>query len=45
MSDFSSLPDDEQDSPRCPVPTWALRPLAIVLPLAALVVLLWIIFR
>jgi len=46
MSDFSSsLPDHEQDGARCPIPAWALRPLAILLPLAAIAVMLWLVFR
>jgi len=45
MSDSSSLPDNEQDGARCPIPAWALRPLAILLPLAALAAILWLAFR
>ncbi len=45
MDDSFSLPDEEQDGARCPIPTWALRPLAILLPLLALAALLWFILR
>jgi hypothetical protein len=45
MDDSFSRPDDEQDAARCPIPTWALRPLAILLPLAALAAILWLLIR
>ncbi|MHB8645114.1 MAG: hypothetical protein ACYDAR_04920 [Thermomicrobiales bacterium] len=45
MSDSFSLPDDEHDGGRCPVPAWALRPLAMLLPLLALAAILWFVLR
>jgi hypothetical protein len=45
MSDSFPLPDDQQDAPRCPVPAWALRPLAILLPLLVLAALAWFLLR
>lgn len=45
MSDSLLLPDDEQDAARCPIPAWALRPLAILLPLLVLTVLAWLLLR
>lgn len=45
MSDSFPLPDDEQDGSRCPIPAWALRPLAILLPVIVLAAILWFILR
>ncbi|HEY8291876.1 MAG TPA: hypothetical protein VIG44_05285 [Thermomicrobiales bacterium] len=45
MNDSFPLPDDEQDGARCPIPAWALRPLAILLPLLALATILWFALR
>jgi hypothetical protein len=45
MNDSFPIPDDEQDAARCPIPAWALRPLAILLPLIALAAILWIVLR
>jgi hypothetical protein len=45
MDDSFSLSDDEQDAARCPIPAWALRPLAILLPLIALAAILWLVLR
>ncbi len=45
MNDSFSLPDDEQDGARCPIPVWALRPLAVLLPLITLAAILWFVLR
>jgi hypothetical protein len=45
MSDSFLLPDEEQDAARCPIPAWALRPLAILLPLLVVAAVVWLILR
>ncbi|MDQ6907650.1 MAG: hypothetical protein M3176_12555 [Chloroflexota bacterium] len=45
MSDSFPLPDDEQNDARCPIPVWALRLLAILLPALALAAILWLVLR
>ena len=45
MNDSFPLSDDEQDAARCPIPAWALRLLAILLPLIALAAILWLVLR
>jgi hypothetical protein len=37
--------DHEHDTARCPIPEWALWPLAILLPLLALAALIWAFMR
>lgn len=43
MSDFFPFPDEEQDAARCPIPDWALRPLAILLPLLIVATIAWLV--
>ncbi len=38
---FEDYDGDERASAGCPVPEWALRPLAIALPVVAVCVALW----
>jgi hypothetical protein len=45
MNDSFPISDDEQNVAHCPIPAWALRPLAILLPLIALAAILWFILR
>jgi len=45
MRDSSLSPDHDESTARCPIPDWALRPLAILLPVLLLAAILWLIFR
>ncbi|MCA1668026.1 MAG: hypothetical protein LC793_11670 [Thermomicrobia bacterium] len=45
MNDSLPLLDDEHEGARCPIPVWALRPLAILLPLLALATIFWFLLR
>jgi hypothetical protein len=42
MSDSFPIPDEEQESARCPIPDWALRPLAVLLPLLLIAAIVWL---
>lgn len=45
MKDSFPIADDQQDAARCPILAWALRPLAILLPLILLAAILWLVLR
>ena len=42
---YETHESDGTDGGRCPVPEWALRPLAFALPVIAVLVVLWLVLH
>lgn len=42
---YEAPESDENDGGQCPVPEWALRPLAFALPVIAVLVALWLVLH